>query len=281
MSFLDRIAECNAHDLAGFRPFRIGAAAVGWVRHAFAERLAAFPEVFSVTAEAVRLADHLTDFTARSAAVEAVLRRFAAEGVITGWREEKYPVAPSFAAPPLMQMERAAVPFFGVRAYGVHLNGFVRRGGRLEMWVARRAEGKQTYPGLLDNIVAGGQPIGLGIRENLIKECAEEADIPPELAARAVPVGAISYQHETPEGLKPDVQFVYDLELPPGFVPRNTDGEIAEFHLWPVERVAEIVSETRDFKFNCNLVVIDFLVRHGLIGPERPDYVEIVTGLHR
>ena len=41
------------------------------------------------------------------------------------------------------------------------------------------------------------------------------------------------------------------------------------------------VAETREFKFNCNLIVIDFLIRHGLIGPERPDYIEIVEGLRR
>ena len=43
----------------------------------------------------------------------------------------------------------------------------------------------------------------------------------------------------------------------------------------------ETVAETREFKFNCNLIVIDFLVRHGLIGPERPDYIEIVGGLRQ
>jgi hypothetical protein len=35
-----------------------------------------------------------------------------------------------------------------------------------------------------------------------------------------------------------------------------------------------------DFKFNCALVVIDFLIRHGLIAPDHPDYVALVRGLH-
>ena len=51
--------------------------------------------------------------------------------------------------------------------------------------------------------------------------------------------------------------------------------------LWPIARVAEIVRDTREFKFNCNLVIIDFLVRHGLIAPEYPEYLEIVKGLRR
>src|SRR3546814_5880927 len=51
MSFLDRIAECNNWDPAGFRPFLVAGRAVGQVRDGFAERLAAFPDVFAVTAE--------------------------------------------------------------------------------------------------------------------------------------------------------------------------------------------------------------------------------------
>jgi hypothetical protein len=51
--------------------------------------------------------------------------------------------------------------------------------------------------------------------------------------------------------------------------------------LVPIDEVAAIVRETEQFKFNCNLVIIDFLVRHGLIGPDEPDYVAIVQGLHQ
>ncbi len=113
----------------------------------------------------------------------------------------------------------------------------------------------------------------------MIKEAGEEAGVAPDLAARARAVGAITYCHETEDGLKPDAMFCYDLELPADFRPRNIDGEIGDFYLWPVERVMETVAETRAFKFNCNLVCIDFFVRHGLLDPARPDYVEIVERL--
>ena len=58
-------------------------------------------------------------------------------------------------------------------------------------------------------------------------------------ACAPVAVGAISYCQETDSGLKPDVMFCYDLELPADFAPRNTDGEVDTFYLWPVEEVAE------------------------------------------
>src|SRR5205085_8779238 len=122
-------------------------------------------------------------------------------------------------------------------------------------------------PGKLDNTVAGGQPIELGYKENLIKECWEEAGIPPEMATRAIPVGAISYTYQAKEegGLKPNTLFCYDLEMPENFVPVKNYGEVDEFMLWPIQKVAQIVSDTRQFKLNCNLCIIDFLIRHGFI----------------
>ena len=191
MSYLDRIAECNRHDLSAFRPFLVGSDRVGWLRQPFAERLLAEDSVFVETDGTGALAPELIDFESRSAAMVPVLRALEAEGLIPGWRDELYPVGTGFAAPPLLQIERAAVPAFGVRAYGVHMNGFVRKDDGLHMWVGRRAYDKPTYPGMLDNMVAGGQPIGIGLKENLIKECAEEAAIPRALAEQAIPVGAI------------------------------------------------------------------------------------------
>ena len=200
-------------------------------------------------------------------------------------RGELYPVSTGFTAPPLMRIERAATPLFGVRAYGIHVNGFVRHGGGIKLWVARRSRDKPGYPGELDNFVAGGQPIGMSLMDNVIKEAAEEADVPASITARAVPVGGLSYCHEMADGdyhggLKPDVIFVYDLELPADFTPRNTDGEIEEFYLWSVDEAMATTRETQDFKFNCALVNIDFFLRHGALDPDlEPDYLEIAKGL--
>lgn len=281
MSYLDRIRECNRRDMSRFRPFTVGGVHVGYVRDDAAAALAPYDTVFRVGARAVALDERLADFEARTANVEAVLRQIADGGLMSKWRDEPYPVTPAFGARALFVMERAAVPLFGVRAYGVHMNGYVRRAGNLHMWVGRRSRIKPTYPGMLDNMVAGGLPHGLSPRECLVKEGEEEAGIPKSLMARAVAVGAITYCAETEEGLRPDVQYCFDLEVPVDFRPACRDGEIEGFMLMPIDEVAALVRETREFKFNCNLVIIDFLVRHGLIGPDDPDYVAIVQGLHQ
>ena len=107
------------------------------------------------------------------------------------------------------------------------------------------------------------------------------AAIPEELIRRAVPVGAVSYRMETDLGIRDDVLFVYDLELPAGFVPQNRDGEIVDFALMPAESVLERVRTSDDFKFNVNLVILDFAVRHGLLQVEDPEYLDVASGLYR
>ncbi len=238
--------------------------------------------MFAVTGQAVTLSADLNDFEARSAAMASVLASMAATGKVAGWRDEAYPVMAKWGDAPVLKMERAACPHFGVRAWGVHLNGYVRRAGELHLWVATRARGKPTYPGMLDNMVAGGQPHGIGPHDNMVKECAEEAGIPAGIAAGLRSAGAVSYCHQTEEGVKPDHAFCYDLELPADFTPANQDGEVERFELWPVQDVADRVRDSFDFKYNCNLVIIDFLIRHGVITPENePDYLALIQGLRR
>lgn len=279
MSLLDRIEDCRRWRPESYRPFLVGGEQLGRIAADFAGRLAAFGAVFQVEERAVCLAPALTGFAARTKAVAEVLAALKEAGVLPHWRDEPYPVVRRWGDPPLFNMERAAVPLFGARAFGVHMNGYVRKASGLHLWVGRRSMTKATGPGKLDHLVAGGQPHGLSLRDNLIKECAEEADIPRALAEQAVPAGLVSYVTEQPEGLRDDIAFCYDLEVPEDFLPRNTDGEVEAFYLWPIEQVVEVMAAGDDFKFNVALVNIDFLVRHGVLSPQDPDYVAIVAGL--
>jgi isopentenyldiphosphate isomerase len=282
MSYLDHIRACNNLNLAHYLPFEIDGRAVGWIHRMNIETLTAYGAVFVIDNERVTLVSGLDNFETRSMAVAPVVEGLAASGVILEPRQELYAISEERHLPPLMQIERSAVPFFGVQASGVHMNGYVRRADGLHMWIARRASGKMTYPGMLDNMVAGGQPFGLGLKENMIKECAEEASIPVEIARTVQAVGVIDYNHQSEDTAKPDRQYCYDLELPETFQPMAADGEVGEFMLWPIGKVAEVVRDTFEFKFNCNLVIIDFLIRHGVLDPDtEPDYTAICLGLRR
>jgi hypothetical protein len=281
VSFLDRFQACSSPVPEGYLPWIVAGKPVGLVSPAFAAELAAYPEVFAVRADAALLDERLTTFAERTAAVDGVLRDLHAKGVIRGWREEPYRVGRGWHAAPLLQVERAAVPLLGVVAYGIHVNGYVREGRDIRMWLARRSPTKPLDPGKLDQIVAGGQPATLSLMDNLVKEADEEAAIPRALALRAFPTGAITYTLLRQEGLRRDVIFVYDLELPAGFTPQPRDGEVERFYLWPLEQVRDVARDTEDFKFNCAPVAIHFLIRHGVIGPEEPDYLRLLAAFRR
>jgi len=281
MSLIDHIHRCQSADMSRYLPWLIGGEPVGWVRRDVAARLANYPSVFASDEKSVRLRDHLQSFDHRSAAVGDVARDLYEAGVFSGWRNEWFPVVRRFGSAPLMRLERGAVPMFGVQAFGVHVNGFVRDGGTLKLWIGKRAPDRPIEPGKLDHLVAGGLPLGMSVADCLAKEAEEEASIPAALAARAKPVGAIRYRMEHQGWLRNDTMFVYDLELPADFKPVNHDGEIASFRLMTLDEVETILAAGEDFKFNVALVLIDFLIRHGHVTPTHPDYSDLTLGMWR
>jgi hypothetical protein len=123
--------------------------------------------------------------------------------------------------------------------------------------------------------------------------CTDHSIILPSTEARSV--GAVSYELFEPSGLietddsefyydgvvSRAVLFCYDLELPSDFVPKIVDGEVDEFFTWTMDQL--LLSTKEDFrdpiKPNCYLVIIDFLIRQGIISPDTRGYLDIVREL--
>ena len=169
----------------------------------------------------------------------------------------------------MFRIERAASPLFGVRKYGVQINGYVRHAVLgMCLWLQQRALTKPTWPGMMDNFVGGGVTEGLSVMETAVKEAGEEAGVEPSLAANLVPVGSVSFLHRTDRGIHPNTEFVFDLELPEDYVPVNTDGEVGGWTLVPVHHLLDIVTSDK-FKITSAPVVIDFLTRWGYLEPDQ------------
>jgi 8-oxo-dGTP pyrophosphatase MutT (NUDIX family) len=253
------IKACNNATLPGRRqPFLVADQPVGWVAPGLAAFLASRPEIISLPA----------GLSLRDPALMETLVRAAVAAGLCRWRAEAFDVRSAPGEPVLAQIDRGALPAFGIMAEGVHANGLVRRADGVHLWVARRAANKTLDPGKLDHIVAGGIPSGLTPAETLVKEAAEEAGMPAALAARAVKTATIGYAMERMEGLRRDVLHCYDIDLPEDFVPHAADGEVESFELWPLSRVLDRVRRTDDFKFNVNLVLIDLFLREGVVAGE-------------
>ena len=133
-------------------------------------RLLGFSEVFVADDDGykrkLRLTKHLEDGTPeeRTNAVAVATLQLKNEEMIKGWRNELVPVVSAFSSPVAFAIERASYPYFGIKGYGVHVNGFVRgiTGNIDKIWVATRSKKKSTWPGMLDHIVAGGIVNGIG-----------------------------------------------------------------------------------------------------------------------
>lgn len=278
--FLRHIEACNRWEPHRFLPLLIAGQQVGMLTHPFAARLAErWPQDFSLDREAMTLCDY-AGFEQTSNLFNRVCAELVANGDLQTPIGEPYPITASGRQDAVATIDRVAASLFGLRAFGQHLNGYVNKSDGLYLWIATRAADRRIFPNALDNMVAGGLPYGISLLNNLDKECQEEAAVPLELSRQAVATGALSYTCATPKGLKQDTLYCYDLCLPKAFTPVNRDGEVAKFELMPVMEVAEMVRSSDRFKLNCNLVIIDFLIRHGMIDGDHPEYLQLSRGLH-
>lgn len=292
MSFLDRIRSCNNFSTEGYVPFVVENELIGWAKQNFVNQLRPFKHVFDISEEQFGFVTSLSSSSLRTNAIAPVIETLHQQGIIDSWVNETYAITNAFGEKPFFHMERAAVAYFGVRSYGVHINGLVKKAEGTFIWIARRTKDKPFWPGKLDQIVAGGQPAGISLLDNVIKESAEEANIPEEIAKTANFVSEIHYLgkntlKKSPKtsvndmlGINSDTLFNYDLWLPEDFIPKNTDGEVDEFILMPLKEMAEITENTDQFKNNCNLVNIDLLIRQGLINEKHHDFNQIKQELY-
>ena len=182
--------------------------------------------------EVISFAPHIKTPAARSQVMKELCERWRDQGLwpdVIGpkkWRNEMYPIyhdpfgphdAPSEAeqfgipvdgsdAPQddgrnyAFMMERAACALFGAVTYGVHMSVYEEDRDddgvptACRMWIPTRSRSKPTWPGWLDNSVAGGIPSGFGAFESLVKESMEEASIGEDIVRKhARAVGSVSY----------------------------------------------------------------------------------------
>ena len=296
-------------------PFLVGNATnssnetpMGLVLPQAANEFSKFQSYFSVTNEEVRLLDQ-SDWsleedndsmlvTKRSRALQEVLESIKeADSIpaLRGWRDEDFAVRESFHAPPKLIVERAAAVLFGVPAYGVFVNGYTCEDENSpsrpsHLWIGTRSPTKQTWPSRLDSLAAGGLAAGMLPKQAMINECIEEAGIDIHcLEENLQAVSAVSYTgfNDDGWGLKRDVLFCFDLQLPQTFVPSPVDGEMESFEKLPIATILELLAEPicnqddsdNRWKPNVGVVLIDFLLRHGFLDADDPHYLELIGAL--
>jgi isopentenyldiphosphate isomerase len=168
----------------------------------------------------------------RSERLQATLLAARAQGLMPGWRDERFSfwqadcVTPDPERAALFHAERSGFRFLGLLSHAVHVNGFVPDG---RLWCARRACSKATDPGMLDNVTAGGLPMGETVHTCLLRELAEEAGLFSLQGLGLQESGSVRTSRMEPEGWHDEIVHVFNLSLQAGFAPVNQDGEVAAF----------------------------------------------------
>ncbi|KAL6946925.1 hypothetical protein ACO0QE_001779 [Hanseniaspora vineae] len=253
-----------------------------------------FEQVFQLQDNCLRFKS--SNFEERNKGVDELAQFLRKEQIfdcLKGWRNERY-VMYDLKKQPYVLVERALTNIFGIITYGIHINGAViDENNHINFWIPKRAATKQTWPLKYDNIIAGGLGYPYGIQETMLKECMEEGNLSEELALKYTkPAGCVSYLYHSGEfesdcfqsegsSITGEVEYIYDMFLPPDVTPTPNDGEVESFKLYSLQETLDLL-RSNDFKPNCALIFVDFFIRHGYITPENePNYAEIVRKMHR
>lgn len=186
-------------------------------------------------------------------------------------------------------IERSAFSMFGIIGRGAHMTVYVRTEQGLKFWIPRRSATKSTYPGMLDQAVAGGVACGESPLECIVREAGEEAALSAEMVKKdVVAAGTVTWFNVSDERaggetglMNPGILYVYDLEVGEDIVFKPVEDDIEGFSLMGIEDVKESLRRG-DFKPSCAMVMLDFFIRHGQITAENEKaYDTIVDRLHR
>ncbi|KAI0116438.1 hypothetical protein GGR51DRAFT_501325 [Nemania sp. FL0031] len=198
----------------------------------------------------------------------------------------------------VVTMERFAAPLFGILLQGAHMIAYVRSRATEDdcgvisgLWIPRRAKHLFSSPNMLDATVAGGIASFTSALDTIIKEAGEEASLPPELVrTRVRSTGLLTYVSSTDaihgwpgeSGLLcPGIVYTYEMELPEDVIPKPHDGEVGSYSLMSVGDVQAALLNN-EFKPDAAVVVVDFLIRHGVITAENErNFIQINEHIHR
>ena len=141
-----------------FKPLFCQGYQIGLVLPEVEQHVSSYQEVFQISPLKIEICPglfHYDEITAQIASVLTNLRHKNVFKALEGWRDETYEIKPSFGEKSLFAMERSATCLFGLRQYGVDVNGYViDENGDISVWMQKRSINKPTWPGKLDNFVS-------------------------------------------------------------------------------------------------------------------------------
>lgn len=199
----------------------------------------------------------------RSEILQAIAEQWRVLGLIPGWRGEAFSCwghrddAWPYHEPELFRLERAAFRLLGLRSHAVHVHGLTPDG---RMWCGRRALTKQTDPGLLDNVAAGGLGAGEEAVGCAVRELWEEAGLPISPGRLQLPFRSVLTERRVPEGWHSERLLVSAVLLGDDQVPENRDGEVSAFRLLAEDDILRLI-DSGDFTQDAACAIAEYFTR--------------------
>ncbi|KAI1770870.1 NUDIX domain-containing protein [Hypoxylon cercidicola] len=222
-----------------------------------------------------------------NAALLGVVQKAAEAGTFTSLSHQRLTedLRTPGAKYPLDRLQRAVAGLFGITRRNAHMTMYTRTPeGEIKIWLPFRSAHLRTYPGKINSTVVGDIKADESPFECIIHRADLKASIPKCLVRQhAKSCGAITCTctSDAGSGYETGILYVYDMEADHTVMPKPQNNEVEEFNLWGVQQIKEALFRG-EFKSNCASVMVDFFVRHGIITNENePDYLEIVSRLHR
>ncbi len=157
------------------------------------------------------------------------------------------------------EINRDYLSKFGLPAYGVHCNIWSKYKNSTIIHLAKRSKKLKKFPGLYDNLVAGGQPVKLSIEKNLFKEAYEEAGLNKKQMSLAKKGSIVHYMHNEKKQFNSAIIFNYHLEKSENMEFVNQDGEVDDFISIEISELYKIL-EQNTLKANCIIPILDFFI---------------------
>jgi isopentenyldiphosphate isomerase len=223
----------------------------GWVTQAACDALKTLPHI-QIEPDALRIGVGLTIGPQLNALLAEIAQVLREQGCLRGWRDELMDITTPDAH--LGVIERAAMRPLGLLTRAVHLNAWTPCG---QLWVARRSLSKSTDPGMWDSLVGGLVSAQEDVELGLVRECAEEAGLSPDMIDTRTPLRTVLRMHRRlPEGYQVEDLLTSTCVLPEGTVPANQDGEVMEITHLPISEVVEQIIEG-EFTLEAALVILE------------------------
>ena len=159
----------------------------------------------------------------------------------------------------IFEIERDLLSLFGLPAYGIHCNVWSKYKNSTLLHLAIRSKKIRNFPGLYDNLIAGGQPSKISIIDNLHKEAFEEAGLTKKFMCKAQKSKTIHYMHNEGKKFNSAIIFIYHLEKTSEMKFLNQDGEVDGFVTIDICNLHELLY-AKILKPNCIIPILDFLI---------------------